>query len=202
MPVDLTASLYAMIVLSYGTLVTTSYIFAALESRGRRALEEINKLQRGECSFIWRQQATAVFQIQTDGKKTPEQSIKDEFDFINTGANMRASRWAAVEYALYISVLIPSVLLFPVLLLKVGAWNGAGVLGRTIVVAMVFGQAFASVSVPTVGINLVIILNKLKRMDVLLDRMRTVSIGLGATQAATVQIGSHLVHPGPGISRR
>lgn len=173
---DLTDSVYAMIVLTYATLAATTYIFTTVEARAKNNLIRINELKKGDCRWVWENQ-TADGSIPTDGKKSPEVEVREEFDTIKSGSNMKVGRWEWIEYFLFGTVLIAAVLLLPVFLIKLGiipagSWEESAT--RT---TMVGEQTLASLSVPLVGWNLVRVVRKQNRIGRLRDKMESLSIG-------------------------
>ncbi|HEX3918353.1 MAG TPA: hypothetical protein VHW60_13530 [Caulobacteraceae bacterium] len=177
---ELTESLYAMIVVSYATLATTTYIFTRLEAGALSAIKQINALRNGDCSFLWIVPPSMPIGIPVDGARTAEQKIRDEYDIIGTGSNSRVNRWQFVEISIFIAVLLPSVLLFPVLAINLGFADGHPRIVKIIGWMMLIGQAISSVSVPLVGLNLAVAGLKLKRIGNLLQIMKTVQVGHSA----------------------
>jgi hypothetical protein len=176
MDADLTDSVYAMIVLTYATLAATTYIFTTIEARAKSNLMRINELKKGDCKWVWENQGTDG-SIPTDGKKPPEVEVREEFDTIKSGSNMKVGRWAWIEYFLFATVLVSAVLLLPVFLMKLGdiypgSWEATATRGT-----MVCEQILASLSVPLVGINLFRVVRKQNRIGRLRDKMESLSVG-------------------------
>jgi len=177
---DLTDSVYAMLVLAYATLTVTNYIFSSLEKRAKATIDAINVLRNGVCAFIWDQQRQNI-QIPNDGELPLHEKLVRRFDLVNSARNMKVERWMWLQGLLFLSVTLASVLLLPVLLLKLEMyrWMEATVQDFTIV-----EQILASGAVVLVALNLVKNAHKLWRMESLKEDLQKVAAGVRPIPAA------------------
>jgi hypothetical protein len=173
MAADLTTSLYSMVVVTYGTLATTSYLFNNIEGRARDGIKWIENCKQHACSYLW------TNDIQSDRARANykvEEEIRQEFERIKN--KVKVQRWDAVQYMLYFSIVLPSILLTPLLLWKTGHIADNSFVMITSTNIMIFGQFLASISVPLVGINLFLMRNQVEAIDKYRDRLQTVSVGV------------------------
>jgi hypothetical protein len=174
---DMTDSVYAMLVLAYATLAATNYIFGSLELRAKTAISKINDCRKGVCKFIWEGQQPAI-EIPPDGKASTEEKIRRRYDNVSSAGNMMVERWMWLQVVLFVSVTLASVLLLPVLLIKmemIADTSGLAWLTRW---ALICEQSLGSISVVLVGINILQNALKLWRMEELRDDLKKVAAGV------------------------
>lgn len=165
---DLTSSVYSIIVLSYATLATTSYLFTSAENRALAALKQIDTLKADGCAFMWQEGRPAGA---ANGAEDPIVKMVSEYDLLTSQANRKIERWTWLQLYLFSSVLIASFLQFFVLMMKM-EWTKPDTWPTiTICWAVVIGQGVATAAVPLVGLNLMAVRRKLKRLDGLAANM-------------------------------
>jgi hypothetical protein len=89
-------------------------------------------------------------------------------------------RWDWLHYTLFVSVAVAAVLFIPVLFLKMNLFDDGAFLtffAFATKFLVVVEQILASLSVPFVGINLLRMVRKLKRIEGLQDKLELLSAG-------------------------
>lgn len=170
MATDLTGSVYSIIVLSYATLATTSYLFNSVEDRARIRLKDIAELKAGSCATIW------------DDQDAPEQAtaelqkIRTEFDIVASESGSNIRRWDWLQIYLFITVLMAAVLQLFVLLHKLDRIQDGSIMKWIICIVLVGAQVATTAALPLVGLNVLMMRRKLKRIEDFASHLRLYSV--------------------------